>query len=149
MFGPPKSATKWLVARKLSEDNGINLEKNLAKYFHGEACSDIILNVYFRYVDAGVVRSVMAPEVKTSIQYKEMNLDLTELICIAETVPVPSWVFAIHRDVDEEIAIAINEAIDKIKELDSVSKKTLPALIRDGLVASKDEDFDELRILLK
>jgi len=37
MFGPKASITKWVAARLLFEENGINIDKDLKAYSNGDA----------------------------------------------------------------------------------------------------------------
>ena len=55
MFGPKLSAAKWVAAKLLFEENGINIDKDLKAYSNGGCCEDIAFNVYLKAVDAGVV----------------------------------------------------------------------------------------------
>ena len=54
-FGPKLSAARWVAAKSLFEENGINIDKDLKSYSNGGCCEDVALNVYLKAVDAGVV----------------------------------------------------------------------------------------------
>ena len=55
MFGPKLSAARWVAAKALFEENGMNIDKDLKAYSNGKCCEDVAFNVYLKAVDAGVV----------------------------------------------------------------------------------------------
>ena len=55
MFGSKLSSSRWLAARLLFEENGINIDKDLKSYSNGGCCEDIAFNVFLKAADAGVV----------------------------------------------------------------------------------------------
>ncbi len=145
IFGPKNSATKWIAAKKTFIENGIDLEKDLGGYSFGGSCMDIVLDIYHKKADVGCIRTLMCPVHNPSLYYKHSGLDTTQLLNVAETSPVMTWVFTCTKSADERDMEKVGNALRKISKLDLQEKELLPADTRYGFVRIEDSDFDDLR----
>ena len=144
-FGARKSAAKWIAARKLFMDNGIDPEKDLAGYTIGNKCKDIILDVLFKKVDVGCVRTLVCPVSGDSQYYQKRGLDIAQLLFIGRTDPVNTWVFTCTNRVDAKDMEKIAGALIRIPKLDLHEKERLTRDLKCGFVKVDDSEFDGLR----
>ncbi|MCJ7617776.1 MAG: PhnD/SsuA/transferrin family substrate-binding protein [Desulfobacterales bacterium] len=145
IFGPRGSATKWVAARKLFTDNGIDLEKDLAGYSFGGTCIDIVLDIFYKKAEVGCVKTLMCPVCKPSIYYKHSGLDISKLSHVAQTVPVITGIFVCTDMTDVRDMGKVVDALAKIPELDVQERQTFPVDMRYGLVKVDNSAFDDLR----
>lgn len=108
-FGAPGSTTKWLAAKWLFIKNGIDPDADLRYYYHGGCCEDIAFTVFFKVADAGIVCAHAMDKL-----FKAKSIDPGELMVIAQTEEVPTWVFAATKGVDAATASAVNQALLKL-----------------------------------
>ena len=87
MFGNELSAAKWVAARDLLEEHGIDIEKDLRSHPVGGCCEDIAFNVYLGAVDAGVVCAHFLAG--HSEKQKELGVETDALVIVGHTRPVP------------------------------------------------------------
>ena len=109
MFGPKFSASKWLAAKLLFAESGINIEKDLKTYFNGGCCEDIAFSVYLKAVDAGVVCDHFAEEHED--KRKEIGVEAAQIAVIGKTQDVPMKVFGARQGVDKDVIIKIKQAL--------------------------------------
>lgn len=145
IFGPEKSATKWIAARKLFLDNGIDLEKDLAGYSFGGGCMDIVLDIFYKKADVGCIRTLMCPICEKSIYYKNSSIDINQLTHVAHTSPVSTWILTCTHEMDEKDMQKIAGALLRLSEIDLEGKEKLPEELRYGFIKVEDAGFDELR----
>jgi phosphonate transport system substrate-binding protein len=146
MFGPKFSATKWIAAKEVFEENGININKDLRAYLNGGCCEDIAFNVYLRAVDAGVVCDHFL-DVHSEKQ-KELGINVKQIITIGRTGPVPTKVFAARKELDSSVVAKINQALLSLdKKIPAHAEILYPAEL-GGFQKSMDKDYDGMRILM-
>jgi len=146
MFGPKLSASKWVVAKMLFEENGINIDKDLAMYANGGCCEDIVFNVFLKAFDAGVVCDHFLDE--HAKKQRELGVNAQELHIIARTRSVPTRVFSGRKDLPGEIVNMFVRALLELHGNDPDQKKILDSAEVGGFQRAKDEDYDDMRILI-
>ncbi len=146
MFGSRFSAAKWLAAKLLFEENGINIEKDLKSYSNGGCCEDIAFNIYLKEVDAGVVCDHFLEE--HSEKQQELGLEAEQIMIVAKTKLVPTRVFAVRRGISKQIVTKIMQALLKINKTRPEYAKILNHAELGGFQRAQDEDYDCLRMLL-
>lgn len=146
MFGPKFSASKWLAAKLLFEDNGINIEKDLKAYFNGGCCEDIAFSVYLRAVDAGVVCEHFPGEHEE--KQKDLGIDATKIVIIGQTKPVPMKVLSARKGINQDIIRKINQTLlDLDRNNPEHVKILLPAEI-GGFNKNLDTDFPSIKMMM-
>ncbi len=145
IFGPRGSATKWVVARKLIKDNGIDLEKDLAAYRHGGTCTDIVLDIFHGKADVGCVRTLMCPICNRSMYYGHSGIQTSELSHVAQTGPVVAGVFTCAPGTDGRDMEKVLNALARVPGLELWERRGFPADIRHGFVKVDERVFDDLR----
>lgn len=143
MFGPRLSATKWLAAKWLFEENGMDIETDLRSYSNGGCCEDIAFNVYLKAVDAGVVCDHFM-EIHQEKQ-DDIGIERERLIIIAKTGRVPTRVFAALRHVDKDIVSRVNESLLKLDKRQPAHLNILRPAEMSGFKPITDEEYDALR----
>jgi len=148
IFASQKSATGWIAAKKLFMDNGIDIEKDLAEYRFSKKCKDTVLDVFYQKADVGCIRTLVCPICANSIYYKKCGLDTSQLVHIAQTAPINTWVFGCTNRIDDKDMEKIGAALLKIPELDLQKKKRLNSNLRYGFIKVDDSQFDEFRTMI-
>jgi len=146
MFGPEFSSVRWVAAKLLFEQNGLDIEEDLKAYSHGQHCQDIAFNVQFNAVDAGVVCDHFL-EGRSEKQH-ELGVDPETLVVIGRTKLVPMRVFGPRQDVDSDIVSKVNQALLKLDGKVPAHEKILCRAELGGFQKSKDEDYDDVRMQL-
>ena len=146
MFGPRLSASKWVVAKMLFEENGINIDKDLAAYANGGCCEDIVFNVFLKAFDAGVVCDHFLEE--HAKKQRELGVNAQELHVIATTRLVPTRVFSARKDLSNEIVAKFDKALLKLDNNNPEHAKILFSAEVGGFQPAKDEDYDDMRVLI-
>lgn len=146
MFGPMLSATKWLAAKLLLEENGIDIDEDLLVYSNGGWCEDIAFNVYLKTVDAGVVCDHFMD--RHSDKQDELGIVGEQIVIIGKTKSVPTRVFAAGGNVGNDIVTAVNQALLRLDIKEPAHKKILYDAELYGFQESKDEDYDYMRMLI-
>ncbi|MCK9294626.1 MAG: phosphate/phosphite/phosphonate ABC transporter substrate-binding protein [Desulfobulbaceae bacterium] len=146
MFGSKLSASKWVVAKMLFEENGIDIDKDLAMYANGGCCEDILFNVFLKAFDAGVVCDHFLDE--HAKKQRELGVNAQELHVIATTRWVPTRVFSARKDVDGKIVSSFDRALLKLNSSNPEHAKILYSAEVGGFQQAKDEDYDEMRALI-
>ena len=144
LFGSQRSATKWIATRKLLMDKGIDIDKDLAEYQFSTKCKDTVLDVFYHKADAGCIRTLVCPVCMNSLYYKQCGLDTDQLIHIAQTAPINTWVFTCTKRINAKDMEKIGAALLKISELDVHEKERLNSDLHYGFVKVDDSRFDEL-----
>ena len=146
MFGPKLSSTKWIAAKEMFKENGINIEKDLKAYSNGGCCEDIAFNVYLKAVDAGVVCDHFLEE--HSEKQKELGINVKQLIVIGRTGPVPTKIFAARRELNTGIVAKINQMLLNLdRNLPAHAEILHPAEL-GGFQKARDEDYDGIRAVV-
>lgn len=146
MFGPKLSAAKWVVAKMLFEENGINIDQDLSTYANGGCCEDIVFNVFLKAFDAGVVCDHFLEE--HAKKQRELGVNAQELQVIAMTRWVPTRVFSARKDLSSELVASFDRALLKLSNNNPEHAKILYFAEVGGFQRAKDEDYDDMRILI-
>jgi len=146
MFGPKLSAGRWVAAKLLFEENGINIDKDLRAYSNGRCCEDVAFSVHLKAVDAGVVCDHFLEE--HAEKQQELGVESKQISVISKTKSVPTKVFAARQDLNNDI---INKVIQALLKLDNKKPGHTKILYRaelGGFQRSKDEHYDGMRMLI-
>jgi phosphate/phosphite/phosphonate ABC transporter binding protein len=146
MFGPTLSSAKWLAARILFEDNGINLEKDLKAYSHGGCCEDIAFSVYLKAVDAGVVCDHFLAEHEE--KQKELGVVAEQIQPLIRTKSVPTRVFGARTNLNKDLVARVKEALLRLDNKNPQQASILARAELGGFQRSKDEEYDSIRRLM-
>ena len=146
IFGPKLSAARWVAAKLLFEENGINIDKDLKAYSNGGCCEDVAFSIYLKAVDAGVVCDHFLEEHLKKTQ--ELGVDAKQLIVICRTRSVPQRVLAASKKTTNDIVAKVNQALLRLDRGKPAHAKILYRAELGGFQKSKDEDYDGIRILI-
>jgi len=146
MFGPKFSASKWLAARLLFEESGINIEKDLKAYVNGGCCEDIAFSVYLKAVDAGVVCKHFQEEHEE--KQKELGIDFTQIVVIEKTKTVPMKVFGARKGIDRDIVTKIKQALLNLDRNNAEHGKILYPAELGGFQLFSDGDYAPIRMMM-
>ena len=146
MFGSKASITKWVAARLLFEENGINIDKDLKSYSKGGCCEDIAFSVYLKSVDAGVVCNHFLAEHEE--KQKELGVEAGKILVISRTKSVPTRVFVSRKDVSKDIVSKINNALLELDRNNPEHSKILFRGELGGFQKANNKDYEEVRRLM-
>jgi len=146
MFGPKLSATKWIAAKELFQENGININKDLRAFSHGGCCEDIAFNVYLHEVDAGVVCDHFLEE--HAEDRNELGMDTTQLIVIGKTRSVPTRVLTARKELNSSVVARIYAALLRLDKKNPQHAKILYPAEIGGFQKSRDKEYDRIRSLI-
>jgi phosphonate transport system substrate-binding protein len=146
MFGSKASITKWLAAKLLFAENGINIDNDLKSYVNGGCCEDIAFSVFLKSVDAGVVCEHFLKEHEN--RQKELGLKADEITVIGRTKSVPSRVFGARKDVSPEIISKINQALLRLDRNNPEHAKILYRGELGGFQRAQAQDYEGVRKLM-
>jgi phosphonate transport system substrate-binding protein len=146
MFGPKFSASKWLAAKLLFEDNRINIEKDLRAYFNGGCCEDIAFSVYLKAVDAGVVCKHFLGEHEE--KQKDLGIDATKIVIIGQTKAVPMKVLSARKGTSKDTISKINQALLALDRKNPEHVKILFSAEIGGFNKNLDGDFPSIKIMM-
>ena len=146
MFGPKLSSTKWIAAKEMFKENGINIDKDLKAYSNGGCCEDIAFNVYLKAVDAGVVCDHFLEE--HSDKQKELGINVKQLIVIGRTGPVPTKIFAARRELNTGIVAKINQMLLNLDRNLPAHAEILHSAELGGFQKARDKDYDGIRTVV-
>lgn len=146
LFGPKLSLTRWVAAKEVLRDSGIDLDKDLKAYFNIGCCVDIVLNVYLKEADAGVV----CKHFLESPSYKKVDrgIDLQQIVVIGTTKKVPMRVIAAHKDLPDDIVNQVIQALLELERENPAHKKILFSAELGGFQKTNDKDYDGIRTLM-
>lgn len=146
MFGPKLSAAKWLAAKLLFEEHGLNIDHDLRTYSNGGCCEDIAFHVYLKTADAGVICDHF---LETHLnKQQELGFEASQLTIIARTSAVPTRVFAARKELHPEIVSKVNRALLLLDNKNPAHAQILQNAELGGFQASSDEDYDGIRALI-
>jgi phosphonate transport system substrate-binding protein len=146
MFGDKSSITKWVAARLLFAENGINIDKDLKAYSHGGSCEDIAFSVYLKSVDAGVTCDHFLGEHEE--KQKELGVEAVKLMVISRTKLVPTRVFVPRKEVTQDIVAKINKALLKLDRKNPEHAKILFEAELGGFERAQPQDYSVVRKLM-
>jgi phosphonate transport system substrate-binding protein len=145
MFGSKLSASRWLAARLLFEENRINIDKDLKSHSNGGCCEDIAFNVYLKAFDAGVVCDHFLDE--HSEKQQELGINAKQLNIIGKTKAVPTRVFVARKGISNDIVTRIDSGLLSLDRTNPEHAKILYPAELGGFQRTKDEEYDSLREL--
>ena len=146
MFGPKQSIAKWMAARILLEENGINIDEDLRAYRNGECCEDIAFNVYLEAVDAGVVCGHFIEE--HSGRQNELGIDFNQIVVIGKTKLVPTRVFSARKTISGDIVTKLVNALLGVDKANPAQSDILISAELGGFQRVNDEDYNDIRELI-
>lgn len=146
MFGPRLSAHKWLAAKLLFEQNGINIDKDLKAYSNGGCCEDIAFSVYIKRVDAGLVCDHFF--MGHLRRQPELGIDIKQILDICRTKLIPTRVLAARQEISKAVVAKVNQALLRLDKEKRAHTKILSRAELGGFQKSKDEDYDGIRMLI-
>ena len=146
MFGPKLSTARWVAAKVLFEESGINIDKDLKAYSNGGCCEDVAFNIYLKAVDAGVVCDHFLRE--HSKKQQALGVDTKQIVAVCRTGSVPMRVFAARQEVSDDIVTRVNQALLRLDKNKHAHAKILHRAELGGFQRSKDGDYDGIRMLM-
>jgi phosphonate transport system substrate-binding protein len=145
VFGQKGSSTKYIAAKQVFANNGIDLKRDLAGYSFGGGCMDVVLDILHHKADVGCIRTLMCPICQHSIYYKHSTLDISKLSHVARTPPVGTWVLTCGAYVDAKAAGKILDALPKASGMQK--HEIFPREMRSGLIKVDDSHFHDIRAM--
>lgn len=142
-LGQTTSGLKWMAARLLLNQAGIDINRDLSFYSQGGCCTDIILDVYFKKFDAGVICQHGLSEIK------DQEIDISQIKILAQTPPIHNIVFAANKSVSVDL---IQKTIDALLALDKqnpLHKEILHKAECGGFARTTDDHYNSLRAKIK
>ena len=146
LFGPKLSLTRWIAAKELLTDNGIDLDKDLKGYFNSGCCVDIVFNVYLKEADAGVVCKHFLES--GSYGRVDLGVDLQQLVVIGQTKEVPMRIFTAHKDLPDDIVSSVIQALLELDRQNPAHEKILSSAELGGFQKTNDKEYDDIRTLI-
>ena len=146
MFGPRLSAARWLAAKSLFEQNGLNIDKDFKAYSNGRCCEDVAFSVYLKAVDAGVVCDHFLGE--HSKKQKALGLEAKKIDVVCKTKPVPTRIFAARRGLGADIVARVNRALLGLDKNSPAHAEILSRAELGGFQNSRDDDYEGMKRLL-
>ena len=146
MFGPRLSAARWLAAKLLFEENGMDIDRDFKAYSNGRCCEDIAFSVYLGAVDAGVVCDHFLGE--HSKKQRELGVDPQQIAVVGKTRPVPTRIFAARQGLGSDIIARVNWALLGLDKNSPAHAEILSRAELGGFQASRDDDYEGIRRLL-
>lgn len=108
-FGMECSSGRATIAKKLFIENGIDIETDLGRYIDGGCCEDISFNIFLKAADAGLVCQHYFEEQK-NLGAKHIEA----LAIIGKSGPVPTRIFAAHKDTPRAIIDQVQSSLSAI-----------------------------------
>jgi phosphonate transport system substrate-binding protein len=146
IFGPKFSAARWVLARLLFEESGLDIDQDLKTFSHGGCCEDIAFSVQLGGADAGVICDHFLAE--HSARQHALGVDSMQLVIIGRTKFVPTRVFGPSRDISSDIANKVNQALLKLDKNIPEHEEILYHAELGGFQKLTAEDCDHIRMEL-
>ena len=147
MFGPRLSATKWVAAKLLFEESGLDIGRDLQSYVNGGCCEDISFNVYLKAVDAGVVCDHFMGTYGG--KRDDLGTETKQLDVIAKTKPVPTRVFAPVFLTGLDIVRAVNASLLKLDKNNPAHREILRPAELSRFIGATHDEYEYLITLTK
>ena len=141
----PTSAGGYIFGLGHFFDHGITKEDFAEIAFApgpGGKSEKVVLAVYAGRFDIGTVREGTLTVVADKI-------DVSEIRIIASTPYYPGWVYAARKSLDPAVVEKIVDALLRLDQRNPEHQPILRAAHISGAIASKDEDFEPVRELLR
>lgn len=140
-FVDPKSASGYAYPRLLLKRAGIDPEKDLDEQL-------------FLGTHSNVVEAILSGSVKVGATYSEAiddakhrGLDVSKLVYLAQTDPIPKDCIAARPDFDQDISYNLKEAFIEYKDSDIGLKREGSKI--NGFVVATDENYDIIREVVR
>jgi len=146
IFGPKFSSARWVLAKLLFEESGLNIDQDLKTYSHGGCCEDIAFSVQLDSADAGVVCDHFLKE--HSARQHALGVDSSQLVVIGRTELVPTRVFGPSRHVSSDIVNKVSQALLRLDTKIPEHEEILSHAELGGFQKLTDEDYDHIRMQL-
>lgn len=148
LFGPKLSTSRWVAVRLLLEEKGIDIDRDLKGYSHGQCCESVALNVYLKAVDAGAMCDYAFHGLVEEKEMEKEGMDPEQLITIGKTRPIPTWILAARKDLDIGTVTEVNSALLKLDKKDPWHKRVLEGVELGGFLKARNEDYNVIRDLI-
>lgn len=145
LFGPKLSTAKWIAARDLLFEKGVDLNKDLKRYANGTSCEAIALQVYLKNFDAGALCDYSFAELASAENKDEDAIPVDQLVVIGRTWAMPTWVLAFRREMDPALAARVQAALLALESGRKEDMEILEPIETGGFAPALDSDYDELR----
>jgi phosphonate transport system substrate-binding protein len=139
LFGPTHSTTRWVAAKLLFEESGLNIDTDLKAYSHGQTCEGMAFSVQFGGVDAAVICDDFLEEHVEKRQ--QLGVDSKQLVVIGRTKSVPTRVFSARRDIGGDIVTKVNQALLRLDRKIPADDKILYSAEVGGFQKVKRKDY--------
>ncbi|MDH3393699.1 MAG: phosphate/phosphite/phosphonate ABC transporter substrate-binding protein [Desulfobulbaceae bacterium] len=145
IFGHLYSTAKWMAAKTVLANNGIDIEKDLRDYSHGDSCESIAMKVYLKQADAGVICDYSYNEITANTEPRDDEIPPDGLKIVGFTWEIPTWVFSAQKDIDPQ---TVTQVYNVLLQLDHDKPKHLEILNNmeiSGFAHATDSAYDQLR----
>jgi ABC-type phosphate/phosphonate transport system substrate-binding protein len=122
----------------------MDIKTDLGGYAFGKDCEGIILRVYLKKVDAGVIDNWSWEALHGS---GEQDVNVNKLSVIAESFSVPYWVFAAHKNTDKGVLEKIERALLKLDGKNPEHLKILKGIEMGGFAKARETEYDIVKKL--
>ncbi len=139
IFGPKFSSSRWVNAKLLFAEKGINIDKDLSEYSQGGCCEDVAFNVHLKATDAGVVCEHFLSEHEK--KQLELGVETQQIRVIARTQFVPTRVFSARLDVNDTLVSRVNQALLSLDNTNPAHAKILSRAEIGGFRKVRHEDY--------
>ena len=139
LLGMECSASRWIFARTLFEQNGMDIDDDLGSYVDGGCCEDISFNIYLKAADAGLVYKHYIDE-----QVAKGTGHVVDLAIIAESLPSPTQIFAAHKETPRAIIDLVYKSLKAIDRNNPKYSTLLTTTEIGGFVRAHPEEYESL-----
>jgi len=146
MFGPKLSLTKWIAAKELLQEKGIDIDKDLKAYSNGGCCEDIAFNVYLKTVDAGVICDHYLSG--HGCVRNELGIDMRKLVIIGKTREFSMRIFTARKDLPDDIVNPVMQALLELDRENPEHAEILHLAEFGGFEKASDREYDGIRTLI-
>jgi phosphonate transport system substrate-binding protein len=143
LFGPKTSNAKWIAARILFENAGIQIDRDLQSYRFGGCCEDIAFSVSVKSVDAGVICDHFMADHEE--KQKDLGVDKARLKIIARTDPFPTRIFAASIRTSPDMVEKMKQALLRLDRKNPEHAKILLRGEMGGFKPVLDHEYDSIR----
>lgn len=131
LFGPKESTVRAFAARRLLEDNGIDIERDLHDNRYGLSCEKTAFNVFLGAYDAGFVCD-HSWKVLSSGANPAWPIPPGSLKIIGKTMEIPTWIFGAMQGLEPDIAQLVADALISLSRSKSPGNSVVLRTIEAG-----------------
>lgn len=139
IFGPKLSSTRWINAKLLFAEKGINIDKDLSEYSNGGCCEDVAFNVNLKATDAGVVCDHFLSMHEERKQ--KLGVESQQIVGIAHTQLVPTKVLSARLAVSDTLVSKVTQALLSLDNTNPEDAKILSHAEIGGFRKISHEDY--------